>query len=159
MTLLSYAPPLYALAYSTDMCIFTLKNIIKYYTEQNSPVFTCFLYASKAFGRVNHWTLFRKLIDRMVPLQIVRLFIFWYQRQRVCIKWGECMYFQVIFTISNGVRQGGILAPILFSILLFSTLTNFLSSSCRVIMVVTLETNTPTILCTLMICVLWPLQR
>ena len=39
---------------STNMCIFTVKSIIKYYTRLNSPVYTCFLDASKAFGRINH---------------------------------------------------------------------------------------------------------
>ena len=62
--------------HSTDMCIFTLKNVIKYYTRQNTPVFSCFLDASKAFDRVNHWKLFRKLIIRKVPLMIVRMLIF-----------------------------------------------------------------------------------
>ena len=42
--------------HSTDMCIFTVKTLIKYYTDQNTPVFSCLLDASKAFGRVNNWT-------------------------------------------------------------------------------------------------------
>ena len=40
--------------HSTDMCIFTLISVIKYYTRQSTPVFSCFLDASKAFDRVNH---------------------------------------------------------------------------------------------------------
>ena len=35
--------------HDTDMCIFTIKSIIKYYTEQDIHVYTCFLDASKAF--------------------------------------------------------------------------------------------------------------
>ena len=42
--------------HATDMCIFTVKSVIKYYTKQNSTVFTCFLDAAKAFDRVSHWT-------------------------------------------------------------------------------------------------------
>ena len=34
---------------SFDMCIFSAKSIMKYYTEHGSPVFACFLDASKAF--------------------------------------------------------------------------------------------------------------
>ena len=34
--------------HATDMCIFTVKSVIKYYTKQNSTVFTCFLDAAKA---------------------------------------------------------------------------------------------------------------
>ena len=51
--------------HSTDMCIFTLKSVIKYYTRQNTPVFSCFFDASKA---LNHWKLFRKLITRKSPI-------------------------------------------------------------------------------------------
>ena len=35
--------------HSTDHCIFALKNVIQYYKSNNSPVFSCFLDASKAF--------------------------------------------------------------------------------------------------------------
>ena len=54
------------------MCIFTVKTLIKYYTDQNTPVYTCLLDASKAFDRFNHWTLFAKLIESHAPLLIVR---------------------------------------------------------------------------------------
>ena len=96
------------------MCIFTLKSVIKYYTQQSTPVYSCFLDASKAFDRVNHWKLFNKLIVRKVPLLIVRMFIFWYSKQEMCIKWGQST--SSFFTVSNGVRQGGILSPRLFAV-------------------------------------------
>ena len=47
--------------HSTDMCIFTVKSLVKYYTGQNTSVYTCLLDASKAFDRVNHWTFFCKI--------------------------------------------------------------------------------------------------
>ena len=50
-----------------------IKSVIKYYTKQNSTVFTCFLDAAKAFDRVSHWTLFSKMIKRNVPLVVVRI--------------------------------------------------------------------------------------
>ena len=100
--------------HSTDMCIFTLISVIKYYTQQSTPVYSCFLDASKAFDRVNHWKLFNTLIVRKVPLLIVRMFIFWYSKQEMCIKWGQST--SSFFTVSNGVRQGGILSPRLFAV-------------------------------------------
>ena len=72
-----------------DMCIFTVKSLVKYYTGQNTNVYTCLLDASKAFDRVNHWTLFAKLIDTHAPLLIVRILLFWYQMQQVCINCGK----------------------------------------------------------------------
>jgi hypothetical protein len=38
--------------HGTDLCIFTLKNVVQYYRDRNSPVYSCFLDASKAFDRV-----------------------------------------------------------------------------------------------------------
>ena len=40
--------------HGTDLCIFTVKSVIKYYNLHNSPVYTCFLDTSKAYDRVNH---------------------------------------------------------------------------------------------------------
>ena len=75
--------------HSTDLCIYTVKSIIQYYNYYNSPVYTCFLDASKAFDRVNHWTMFKKLILRGVPIIIVRMLCFWYRSQQLCIQWGK----------------------------------------------------------------------
>ena len=107
--------------HSTDMCIFTVKTLVKYYTDQMTPVYTCLLDASKAFDRVNHWTLFAKLIETEAPLLIVRVLLFWYQKQQLCIKWGKSC--STYFTICNGVRQGGILSQRLFA-LYVNQLTN-----------------------------------
>ena len=86
-------------------CAFLLLNACTY-TGQNTPFSACLLDASEAFDRVNHWTIFAKLIDAHAPLLIVRVLLFWYQMQQVCIKWGKsCTNY---FTICNGVRQGGI---------------------------------------------------
>ena len=59
--------------HGTDLCIFTVKSVIKYYTLPNSPVYTCFLDASKAYDRVSHWTLFIKLLNRSIHILIVRM--------------------------------------------------------------------------------------
>ena len=108
--------------HSTDLCIFTLKSIVQYYRDYNSPVYACFLDASKAFDRVNHWFLFDKLIARGVKLIIVRILKFWYQNQLVCVKWGNST--SQCFTVSNGVRQGGILSPRLFNVYVDELSTN-----------------------------------
>ena len=100
--------------HGTDLCIFTVKSVIKYYNLHNSPVYTCFLDASKAYDRVNHWTLFRKLLNRSIHILIVRMLMYWYTKQELCIRWGAEM--SPYFTISNGVRQGGILSPSLFAV-------------------------------------------
>ena len=84
-----------------------------------------FLDASKAFDRVNHWTLFRKLLNRGVPVILIRILLYWYRTQTFCIKWGSTT--SEFFNVSNGVRQGGILSPYLF-IVYIDDLSNMLNS-------------------------------
>ena len=61
------------------MAIFAHKQTVDFYRDQDTPVYICFLDANKAFDRVNQWTLANKLLDRNVPVHIVKLFIFWYR--------------------------------------------------------------------------------
>ena len=73
-----------------------------------------FLDAPKAFDRVKHFILFQKLIDRGVPGYIIRLLIYWYSNQTMCIRWSGKL--SEYFCVTNGVRQGGILSPYLFNV-------------------------------------------
>ena len=57
------------------MTIFPLKQTVDFYHNQDTPVYMCFLDAKMAFDRVNHWTLAKKLLDRKVPLHIVKLLL------------------------------------------------------------------------------------
>ena len=71
--------------------------------------------ASKAFDRVNHSVLFEKLFKGNLPPCIVRtLLTWWYSCQKVTVKWNTC--YSSKFPVTNGVRQGGILSPTLFTI-------------------------------------------
>ena len=74
----------------------------------------CFMDASKAFDRVNHWTLFKKLIDRGTPLIFVIIIMQWYTTQKDCVRWGSALSDN--FRITHGVRQGGILSPLFFNV-------------------------------------------
>ena len=125
-------PPRQLAISPNDLCIFIVKSVIKYYNLCNSPVFTCFLDAFKAYDRVNHWTLFKKLLKRSVSIIVVRMLMFWYSKQEVCIRWGTEM--SSYFNISNGVRQGGILSPSLFAIYMddLSSLLNTSRIGCHI---------------------------
>ncbi len=98
--------------HGTDMRIYVLKELLSDYKRKNSSVFMCFLDASKAFDRVNHGKLFKKLSEG-VPKYIVRILSYWYAHQTMQVKWDDCV--STPFQVSNGVRQGSILSPILFN--------------------------------------------
>ena len=88
--------------------------MIDSYSSRNSTVFLCFIDASRAFDRINHAKLFQKLLDRGIPKYIVRILMFWYANQKMQVKWGNVT--SSPFSVSNGVRQGGTLCPILFNV-------------------------------------------
>ena len=50
--------------HSTDLCIYALSELIEYFKSRSTSVYVAFLDASKAFDKISHWTLFRKLIDK-----------------------------------------------------------------------------------------------
>jgi len=69
---------------------------------------------SKAFDRVDHFALLQLLIDRHLPKNIIGVLHGWYLRCFVCVCWrGSYSYW---FHILAGVRQGGILSPLLFAV-------------------------------------------
>ena len=95
------------------MAVYVFKEIVDYYLRNRSSVFVCFLDARKAFDRVNHWTMFKKLLRRGMDPNIVKL-LATYKCQKFHVLWGN--YLSEGFSVSNGVRQGGILSPYLFNI-------------------------------------------
>ena len=70
--------------------------------------------ANKAFDRVHYCKLLTKLKDRQMCPLILRLLIKSYTKQMLQVKWGNDI--PHAFGISNGVKQGGMLSPVLFAV-------------------------------------------
>ena len=100
--------------HSTKLCIYTLKEFIYYYKQLTTTVFVTFLDASKAFDKIIYWLLFKKLFNKGFPTFVIKILAFWYTHQEMHVRWGITTTSS--FLLSNGVKQGGILSPMLFNV-------------------------------------------
>ena len=89
-----------------------LKETLAYYLVDGGTAFCTFLDATKAFDRVDHCKLFRELIKRDVPAIHHRLLLNMYTNSVARICWNGV--FSQFFCVQNGVKQGGIVSPVLF---------------------------------------------
>ena len=94
--------------------IYSVRQTINHYTYNGSTVNLCFLDLSKAFDRMNHFALFIKLMNRAIPLTLLAVLEYWFKSSSTCVRW--CGHNSAVFRLSAGVRQGGVLSPILFSV-------------------------------------------
>ena len=99
---------------STTQCTFIVNEVVSYYNYKRSNVYVGLLDATKAFDRVNYSKLFRKLLDRNVSPLVLRLLYQMYTCQKLKVKWSN--FVSDTFSVTNGVKQGGVLSPILFSV-------------------------------------------
>ena len=104
----------------TTDCVYMFKDIIHRYKRHNSSIFACYLDASKAFDRIHFGLLFEMLIERNVPLYIVRIVAYWYNCQSIYVRWGEAV--SLPFKVYNGIKQEGVLSPMLFNIYIWISL-------------------------------------
>ena len=79
-------------------------------------VFCCLLDLKKAFDKVEFSKLFYKLRENKLPGIFIRLLIFIYLHQSCKVRWGSTMSEE--FSVKNGVRQGAVISPTLFSLYL-----------------------------------------
>ena len=100
--------------HSTVMCTLMLKEVVKHYANHNTDVYSCFVDASKAFDRVRYDKLFTLLVGRGLPPIVVRSLLELYVNQEMRTRWrGQ---FSDSFKTCNGIRQGGVISPVLFCI-------------------------------------------
>ncbi len=96
------------------MCNLTMKEIITYYINRGSKLFSCFLDESKAFDRICYDKLFSILIDSTMPSVIVKSLLDMYTRQKVCTTWQ--VSHSEYFGVCNSIRQGGNLSTLLYTV-------------------------------------------
>ena len=94
--------------------IFVVQQVIEYYTQRGSNVYVCALDATKAFDYVDHTILLDKLMYRGVPPCLLAVISNWYSKLSAVVRWNHV--FSDKFKVSGGVRQGGVLSPVLFNL-------------------------------------------
>jgi len=104
----------FKIGHSTQQCTFAVNEVIHYYNQRNTGVFTTLLDASKAFDKVHFVTLFRLLIKKNICPLTIRFLLKSYINQTMQVKWNNS--YSHTFSVKNGVKQGGVLSPILFAV-------------------------------------------
>ena len=96
------------------MCSAAIKEVTSHYLHNKSDVYACMFDAIKAFDKVSFTELFALLLKRDIPAIILRVVLDLYTSQSVAASWNGCT--SNPFSVINGVRQGGVLSPILFNV-------------------------------------------
>ena len=100
--------------HSTTQCTFIINEVVEYFTSRGSACYLVMLDATKAFDRVNYTKLFKLLLQRDMCAYAVRLLLNMYINQTLAVRWLSNI--SDTFNCSNGVKQGGVLSPVLFCI-------------------------------------------
>jgi hypothetical protein len=93
---------------------FTVNSVVDYFTKHGSTVNICALDTLKAFDKVNHFGLYLRLMKCNVPPAFLNCLIDWYSKCFAFVRWNSS--FSRCFELICGVRQGGVLSPILFTL-------------------------------------------
>jgi hypothetical protein len=88
------------------------------FNANGSKVYALLLDATKAFDRLEFSTLFNILLDKGMNPFYIRCLWYMYLNQELCIRWNGIVSDR--FPVSNGVKQGGVMSPLLFGIYLDS---------------------------------------
>ena len=99
---------------SCNHAIYCVRNVVESFIANRSTVNVCTLDLSKAFDRVNHHALLIKLMKRKLPIEVLSVLECWFSVSKTCVKWNT--HISKFFKLIAGVRQGGVLSPLLFAI-------------------------------------------
>ena len=110
---------------TADM-IFALKQIQEKCIEQNMPLYMVFIDFTKAFDTVDRATLWKILQKLGFPSHFINLISALHTGMKALIKLKEEL--SESFQVNNGVKQGCVLAPTLFSIFLSAVLRHAFES-------------------------------
>jgi len=97
-----------------------VKEVIKYYFDNSTDVYTVLLDASRAFNPVNYVKLF---IKSHLSLTVARFLPNTYTSQSIKVKWGN--FISNLVLVANGVKQDGVLSSVLLHVSVWLPIMGF----------------------------------
>ena len=80
--------------------IFTLKSTVEYFTNRGSSIYVASRDIRKAFDRVDHYKLYKSLLEAGVAVIIVDVLCNWYSKLRYAARWNSL---QSMVVLDRGV--------------------------------------------------------
>ena len=111
---------------STSQCTFILSEVVDYYIKNGSSVVASFIDCSKAFDRVQYKRLFCVLQNKGICPITCRLLAVMYSNIKANVVWNGIV--SDVFDINNGVKQGGVISPLLFNLYTESLISEIIES-------------------------------
>ena len=106
---------------SCNNAIHMVRKVIKYYNDRKSTINVGVIDLKKAFDKVNLFGVLCMLQERGVSGKIINVLENWFGKNYTTIKWnGTKSHLVQLFA---GVKQGGILSPLLFALFVDNILT------------------------------------
>lgn len=92
----------------------TVRKVINYYNIRKSTVNLATIDVRKAFDKVDTFGILCMLQDKQVDIGIINVLENWFSKSKTKMKWNKVISEQV--PLLSGVKQGGILSPLLFTL-------------------------------------------
>ena len=94
--------------------IHTIRKVVKFFNNRNSTVNIGSIDLRKAFDKTNIYGILCMLQDKCVNKDIVSILENWFLKNSTSIKWQNIKSHDI--PLMSGVKQGGILSPLLFTL-------------------------------------------
>ncbi len=78
------------------------------------PIYIAFSWMTNAFDAVEYCKLFTILANKSIPAPMVRLLLHIFTGQHIRVLWNGV--YSPSYLVKNGVKQGGVISPILFNL-------------------------------------------